>query len=430
MMRVVLCLFGGLIILVVGWIFIVQPLIDKTPTAEEQKAKDIQAVKASKARARVNQQQTARQAPKVNPSDGPFGIGANPDAYYERGEVIVTNPPKNFNAAAAVLGFTVLESQTLPGLGIGVVRLKVPAGNSVPRARRLLAAQFPSISVDANHLYEAQQGSSLKVHARAAIGWGTATPSCGRGIRLGQIDAAVQLSHEALKGQRIQYRSYHRKGRSEGPADHGTAVAGILVGKPSWGGLLPGADLFAVNMFEKRSDGRVVGNALALVKGIAWLTENKVHVINISVAGANNKVVRKIINKAMRSGLAIVAAAGNWGVKGKPAYPAAYKEVLAVTAFNSRRLVYSRANRGDYIDFAAPGIRIWTPVPGGGRYQTGTSFASPFISVLIALHTARGIGKNAEDLRQKLRGQVGDLGLKGKDNEFGFGFVNIRPKCV
>lgn len=214
MMRVVLCLFGGLIILVVGWIFIVQPLIDKTPTAEEQKAKDIQAVKASKARARVNQQQTARQAPKVNPSDGPFGIGANPDAYYERGEVIVTNPPKNFNAAAAVLGFTVLESQTLPGLGIGVVRLKVPAGNSVPRARRLLAAQFPSISVDANHLYEAQQGSSLKVHARAAIGWGTATPSCGRGIRLGQIDAAVQLSHEALKGQRIQYRSYHRKGRS------------------------------------------------------------------------------------------------------------------------------------------------------------------------------------------------------------------------
>ena len=150
----------------------------------------------------------------------------------------------------------------------------------------------------------------------------------------------------------------------------------------------------------------------------------------MSVAGANNKVVRKIINKAMRSGLAIVAAAGNWGIKGKPAYPAAYKEVLAVTAFNSRCLIYNRANRGDYIDFAAPGVRIWTPVPGGGRYQSGTSFASPFISVLVALHTARGIGKSAADLRQKLKSRTIYLGLKGKDKEFGFGFVNMQPKCV
>jgi len=426
----ILGLFSVLLIAFVGWVFIIQPLFDKTAVVEEQKAKELQSVKASKAKATKQQQQVSRSQKGPNISDGPFGMGANPDAYYEPGEVIVTNPPPYFNAAASVLGFTVLESETLPELNIGIVKLKVPAGTSVPRARRLLSARFPSASVDANHLFETQQGSALKNHARAAIGWGAATPSCGRGIRLGQIDAAVDLTHDALRGQRIQYRSYHRKGRTAGPADHGTAVAGILVGKPSWGGLLPGADLFAVNMFEKRQDGRVVGNALALVKGIAWLAKNKVHVINMSVAGANNKVVRKIITKAMRSGLAIVAAAGNWGIKGKPAYPAAYKEVLAVTAFNSRRLIYSRANRGDYIDFAAPGVQIWTPVPGGGRYQTGTSFASPFISVLIALHTARGIGKNTADLRQKLMGRTVDLGLKGKDKEFGYGFVNMQPKCV
>ncbi|MEQ8194769.1 MAG: S8 family serine peptidase [Rhodospirillales bacterium] len=428
MLKVVLGLFGVLVVGVVVWFFIVQPSLQKKQEVVVQPGKDIAASRATGGNTAAPGQAPPQQEQAPPPAQVPQGIGANPDAYYEPGEIIVTNPPKNFDAAASVLGFTVVSSETLPALGIRVVRLRVPAGTSVPRARRLLAAQFPSASVDANHHYEAQQG--LKTSPRTAIGWGPATPSCGRGIRLGQIDAAVDVNHPALLGQRIQYKSFHRQGNSAGPADHGTAVAGILVGKPSWGGLLPGADLFAVNMFEKRPDGRVVGNALALIKGIDWLAQNKTHVINMSVAGADNKVVRSIITKAMRTGLAIVAAAGNWGVNGKPAYPAAYNEVLAVTAFNSRRMLYSHANRGDYIDFAAPGVQIWTPVPGGGRYQSGTSFAAPFISVLIALHTARGVGGSADELRQRLQKASVDLGIKGKDKEFGFGFVNMQPKCV
>ena len=241
MMRIILGLVGVLLIVVVGWVFIIQPSMEKTAAVELQKAKKLQAARASKAKAKLKQQKSAQGQQRPNISEGPFGIGANPDAYYEPGEVLVVNPPKSFNAAASVLGFTVLESQTLPGLNIGVVKLRVPSGTSVPRARRLLAARFPFASVDANHQYETQQGPTFKTHARAAIGWGGATPSCGRGIRLGQIDAAVELTHDALRGQRIQYRSYHRKGRTAGPADHGTAVAGILVGKPSWGCFVAGS---------------------------------------------------------------------------------------------------------------------------------------------------------------------------------------------
>ena len=112
----------------------------------------------------------------------------------------------------------------------------------------------------------------------------------------------------------------------------------------------------------------------------------------------------------------------------KPAYPAAYKRVFAVTALNEKKLVYSPANQGKYIDFAAPGVKIWTAVPGGGRFQSGTSMASPFIVVMIAQERAKG-GKSAGALRKKLKGAAVDLGKKGKDKIFGFGLVTQEHKC-
>ena len=49
-------------------------------------------------------------------------------------------------------------------------------------------------------------------------------------------------------------------------------------------------------------------------------------------------------------------------------YPAAYSGVVAVTAVDSRLEVYRRANRGDYIDIAAPGVNL--PVVTGEAVKT------------------------------------------------------------
>ena len=127
--------------------------------------------------------------------------------------------------------------------------------------------------------------------------------------------------------------------------------------------------------------------------------------------------------------IVLVAAAGNWGSADRPAYPAAYKEVVAVTAFSEERRAYSKANRGQYIDFAAPGVQIYTAVPRGGRVQSGTSFASPYIAVLVALELQRDAKKTVDSLRKALRSKVVDLGNPGKDNVFGWGFVDKPPSC-
>lgn len=66
-----------------------------------------------------------------------------------------------------------------------------------------------------------------------------------------------------------------------------------------------------------------------------------------------------------RSGTIFIAAAGNGGPGAPPSYPAAYSEVLAVTAVGKNLSAYRRANQGDFIDVSAPDVDIWTALPGG-----------------------------------------------------------------
>jgi hypothetical protein len=365
----------------------------------------------------------------------PFGAaGFSPEDHFEAREILIADPPKGFEAHVGQMGFAIVEKTSLSELSTTIYRLRTPSATSVPKALKALRARFPGVSIDANHLFQTQavSAAAAKSTARSLIGWPRAKLTCGSNIKMGMIDSAMDTSHPALKGRKLRYRSFHKKGNKPGPADHGTAVAAILVGTPEWGGLLPGAELLAANMFQEKPSGDVVGNALGLLKAVNWMAKEKVKVLNLSVAGGNNKVVLKAFKKALDRGMILIAASGNWGEKGKPAYPAAYDFVIAVTAFGSKKLIYSHANRGRYVDFAAPGVRLWTAVPGGGgRFQSGTSFASPYIAVMVAMGLARGKVSNAgpDKIRDILRSRAVDLGATGRDNVFGWGFVNLPPDC-
>ena len=356
--------------------------------------------------------------------------GGDPDKWYEPGEVIVLDPPKGFSAFASSKGFRVLERERMGSLGMELWRLKTPKDMAVPQALRVLKGRFPGLTVDANHLFDASAGKSGRLTARGILGWPEAPPSCGKGLKLGMIDAPVDASHPALKGQRVTYRSFHNPKRRPAKGDHGTAVAAMLVGKPGWGGLLPGATLKAANMFEINEGGKKVGSAKGLLSSVDWLIQQKVDTVNLSVAGADNKVVRLAFNKARQKGLVMVAAAGNWGRDDKPAFPAAYKHVMAVTAVDDKKRIYRQANQGSYIEFAAPGVDIWTAVPGGGRYQSGTSFATPYLTAITALAIKKGVAKRTDSLRSILRKYAVDLGKGGRDTVYGWGFLNMKAFCA
>ena len=363
-------------------------------------------------------------------------------AWTERGnrrggsELLVVGSAEGLSAEAGRLGLTVVEHLQLGGLRTDLYRVAVPAGEDVSQAIAELRARFPQAGIDAERLVAPAAGTMAtgltpKSWAREVIGWDPASPSCGRGIRIGMIDAAVDVKHPALAGQRVEYRSFHHPGRRPAEATHGTAIAAMLVGDASsqgWGGILPGAELKAANVFEYNEEGRLVGNAMALLKAFDWMVSERVHVVNLSMAGQDNEALRYVIEHARAQGLVAVAAAGNWG-RAEPAYPAAYDEVIAVTAFDHDGRLYNKANRGAFIDFAAPGVEIWTAVPEGGRVQSGTSFAVPYVAAQVAVEVAGGAATDADSLRELLRPRAADMGSPGRDDDYGWGFLAKAPSC-
>jgi len=356
----------------------------------------------------------------------------SPERSYEPGEVIIAAPPAGFEDTIRPAGFRVVEHVNLSRLGLKIVRVSTPPGMSVPDALKKLAVLLPGVTMDANNQFEDSSASTAKAgsNPRAMAGWESLSPSCGKGLILGQIDSGVDMTHPALSGQKVIYKAFTKSGRKPGPPDHGTAVASMLVGNIEWGGLLPGAQLYAANMFEINEKGKKVGSAIGLMKAVDWLATKKVHAVNLSIAGGDNKVVRKAFDLARNANLLLIAAVGNWGRTDKPAYPAAYDYVVAVTATKGAELIYSHANQGKYVDFAAPGVGIYTALAGGGgKPQTGTSFATPYITAMAAILNKAGKSPTATDLRRMLRKATRDLGKPGKDAVFGYGYVKARPAC-
>lgn len=352
----------------------------------------------------------------------------------EPGEVMVVDPPAGFLRALRGQGYAVLERITLESFGLTVLRLRTPAGVNVEQALRAIGAIYPGVAIGANQYFEpgAARGGD---YGRRVFGWGEVPPRCGEGIRIGMIDTIVDNTHPALQGQRIARRSFLGKGAKPGRSDHGTAIAAILVGKGvtesgnAWNGLLPAATLYAANIFAQRKGGRIKASLASMLKALDWLAGKNVQVVNVSLAGSANRVFSLLIERAAERGMIIVAAAGNGGARAKPAFPAAYPKVLAVTAIDQRLAIYRYANQGGYIDFAAPGVRLWTATKDGGGLQSGTSFAAPFITGTVALQLARGVEPDPKALREILRGMTRDLGPPGRDAIFGWGLVRFRPDC-
>ena len=141
----------------------------------------------------------------------------------------------------------------------------------------------------------------------------------------------------------------------------------------------------------------------------------------MSFTGPRDPSIEQRVAQVRKMGLIVIAAAGNAGPKSGPLYPAAYPNVIAVTATDADDKVFQGANRGSHIAVAAPGVDILLPAP-AAAYQgtTGTSFAPAEVSGVVARKPALG----PEGVRKVLTGTARDLGPKGVDAQFGSGLVD------
>jgi subtilisin family serine protease len=122
-----------------------------------------------------------------------------------------------------------------------------------------------------------------------------------------------------------------------------------------------------------------------------------------------------------------VAAVGNES-DGAADLPRHRTGVIGVTAVDRRNPTPTPIGRR--CDFAAPGVRIWTPgrTP-AGSYHTGTSFAVPFVVAAVAARLAGGAAVDAQRVSDSLARTVIDLGERGTDTVFGRGLIQSENPC-
>ncbi len=361
-------------------------------------------------------------------------------------EIVLVSSSRSDLARAVRLGFRPLEERRLPSIGISVMRLQSPPGMPTLHALAVLRGALPGRTVDVDSLYQPYHAQGLQLssealplpsrdYPRRMMGW-PADPSCGTGLRIGMIDTAAARDRPRLAGQSLHQRSFAGDPATSAsgetaPGEHGTAIALLLAGRAEqgWSGLLPAADLFVADVFGGAGKG-AEASAVSIAAALDWMVASRVSVVNLSVSGSANQLLALAIRRAADRGTVIVAAAGNRGPSAPPAYPAALPGVIAVTAVDDEARVFAGANRGDYIDFSAPGVRIW--VPGGGpfgRLETGTSFAAPFVAALAAVELSRGGKGGREQLVQHLAARSLHLGPPGRNPIYGYGLPRLAGGC-
>lgn len=317
-----------------------------------------------------------------------------------RGEVVAVAPTDEALAAARRAGFTVIARERLEGLDTSIVTLSAPQGLSTRRALAQLRERDPAGVYDFNHLYS----ESGPIPARPRQGMG----GSGNGARIGLIDSGVDA--RALSGVRVESRAFAGGGVT--PALHGTAVASLMSGV---------TQIYAADVYCGAATG---GSATALARAFAWMAQERVAVVNVSLVGPPNQAMQAIIAGMVSRGILIVAAVGNDGPAAPPLYPASYPGVIGVTAVNARGRVLVEAARGPQVDFAAPGADMDAASPGGKNAPVrGTSFAAPIVAALLAQRVSAPGPASAQRAVNELSRSAQDLGAAGRDDVYGAGLV-------
>ncbi|MBQ4897527.1 peptidase S8 [Paenibacillus sp. Marseille-P2973] len=246
-------------------------------------------------------------------------------------------------------------------------------------------------------------------------------------VIVGVVDTGVDLKHPDLQGRLL--KGYNVVSPGDDPVDdvgHGTHVAGIISANVNnnegIAGMMWGGKILPVKALDKTGS----GTTYSVAQGIIWATDHGAKVINMSLGNyADAQFLHEAIKYAFDRDVVLIAATGNDNTE-RPGYPAAYPEVLSVSATDYHLQRASFSNYGDYVDVMAPGESIASTYP-DNQYAalSGTSMASPHVSALAALIRSVNPKLKNTEVMDIIRKNVIDLGDPGHDKYFGYGQIDV-----
>lgn len=287
-------------------------------------------------------------------------------------------------------GLKLLDAWPMPMIGMDCFVMAVPTGQSVASAVEQVSrdrdvdwsepvALFQAQGGEASHndpLYQAQPAARLwhlaDLHQLAL----------GRGIRIAVIDSGIDENHPDLTGQLLLNRNFV-VGQSMTSENHGTAVAGVIAAKADNGigiaGIAPGARLLGLRacwQVRGSATGETECDSFSLAKALYFAVEQNAQVINLSLSGPDDRLLRELVNNALARGLTVVGAVDPKVANG--GFPASVPGVIAVS---DKPMVLALTHV-----YTAPGRDVPTTEP-QGRWSivNGSSFAAAHVSGLAAL---------------------------------------------
>ena len=310
-------------------------------------------------------------------------------------------------ATAKAQGAIVINEEALSELG--AVLVTFDSSQPVP---------IDKAAIEQNDVYQldalSQPKTALEPLKHASI-MGIQSPLMAQ-QKVGLMDSSIDTGHRCFVGSRIVQKNFHDTAPPS--YNHGTAMASILIGDNTCDaqGLLTQAELFNAVVFAQSASGAVVASAAQLISGLNWLLSQQVSIINMSLSGPPNKILQQALTQVAARGVTLVASAGNDGGAAFPRFPAAYPEVIAVTAVDQQLNVFARAAQGPHIEIAAPGVNVLIARDQAYASLSGTSLAAVMITAVLASEKAL---PNKPDLSLRAK-QIGDT---VRDNIYGFGLM-------
>jgi subtilisin len=225
------------------------------------------------------------------------------------------------------------------------------------------------------------------INPTLTIDWLTAN-STGEGVLVAVIDSGIDASHTALKGKVKRACIVHDRGKGqieceEIPGEqshdsfgHGSGVAGIIAD------IAPGAEFVSVKVLGENN----TGSGEALIAGLRWALDQKIKLINMSLATTKKKFVPQLMDLCERAyvqGTILVVSKRNFGELG---YPAMFSSVVSVSmeAFENKfNIVHYPEN---IIEYGARGENVKVVrLHDSYGFSSGTSFATPHVTGIISL---------------------------------------------
>ena len=251
----------------------------------------------------------------------------------------------------------------------------------------------------------------------------------GAGITVAVVDTGVH-PHPDVRKNLLKGTDVVEGGEGNGQVDqdgHGTEMAGLIAshGQIDEGGILgiaPSARILPI----KDANDQDGGGSLTIADGVSWAASHGARVINVSAATGPSLRLNDAIEAGQKEDAVIVAGAGNRPQMLQFGYPAAMPGVLAVGAVDRHGRHVASSMTGPAVQICAPGVDIVTTEP-PNKYVSisGTSPATAIVSGAAALVRAKFPQLSAQEVIHRLTATATDIGPPGRDDECGYGVLNI-----